>query len=278
MDSILKAEVFVNEDDNQLRAAHLILGYTPISRAFQAPKCVIKARDPHLHRISVAVEGFLLSEGASVPEGIPLVGSSSSRPVVEEGEEKTDEAEEIVEVGSSEDEFEVFNRAQSSKDPSGDLGDPSYTEEDFPSVENLFEADMGIQMRQSSSLLELIESQPGKGTQGKAVQSKTPPPSQSKLPLAPSKLPSPPPKSNISPRPQPSDPKHKRESKVKEVVEAERSRPTSEEDSQRAAKQQKVEHIGPEKRVDPLPEPQAWLLAPMLNGAPLMDNASIKDF
>jgi len=37
LDNILKAEVFVNEDDNQLRAAHLILGYTPISRAFQAP-------------------------------------------------------------------------------------------------------------------------------------------------------------------------------------------------------------------------------------------------
>ena len=27
-----------------------------------------------------------------------------------------------------------------------------------------------------------------------------------------------------------------------------------------------------------MPEPQAWLPAPMLNGAPLMDNASIRDF
>ena len=153
LDNILKAKVFVNEDDNQLRAAHLILGHTPISSAFQAPKCVIKARDPRLHRISVAVEGFLLPEGASVPEGIPLVGSSSSRPVVEEGEGKTEEAEEIVEVGSSEDEFEVFNRAQSFEDPSGDLGDPNYTEANFPSAETPFEEDMGIQRRQKKKKL-----------------------------------------------------------------------------------------------------------------------------
>ena len=101
----------MNEDDNQLRAAHLILGYTPISRVFQEPKCVIKAHDPCLQRICVAVEGFLLPEGASIPEGVPLVGSSSSRPVVEEGDEKTENEEEVVKLGLSKDEFEVFNRA-----------------------------------------------------------------------------------------------------------------------------------------------------------------------
>ena len=50
------------------------------------------------------------------------------------------------------------------------------------------------------------------------------------------------------------------------MMEVEKSRPTPEEKAQRAAKQQNVGHRGPEKRVDPLPEPQAWLLAPMLNG------------
>ena len=69
LDKILKAEVFVNEDDGQLQVAHLILGITPISRAFQAPKCVIKAHDPRLCRISVAVEGFLLPEGTPITEG-----------------------------------------------------------------------------------------------------------------------------------------------------------------------------------------------------------------
>ena len=69
LDKILKVEIFVNEKDGQLRAAHLILGIRPISCVFQAPKCVIKAHDPRLHRISVAVEGFLLPKGAPIPKG-----------------------------------------------------------------------------------------------------------------------------------------------------------------------------------------------------------------
>ena len=80
-------------------------------------------------------------------------------------------------------------------------------------------------------MLDLIESQPGKGTQGRAAQSKPLSPSQSKLPPALSKLPPPPPKSTLSPRLEPSDPKRKRESKGKEVVEAERPHPASEEDA-----------------------------------------------
>ena len=43
------------------------------------------------------------------------------------------------------------------------------------------------------------------------------------------------------------------ESKGKEVVEVEKSRPTPEEEVQRAAKQQKVGHKGLEKRVVPEP-------------------------
>ena len=62
------------------------------------------------------------------------------------------------------------------------------------------------------------------------------------------------------------------------MVEVEKSYPIIEEEAQQAAKQQKVRHKGPEKRFDPLPEPQAWLPTPLLNEAPLMDNASIRDF
>ena len=167
LDNILKAEVFVNEDDNQLKAAHLIVGYMPISHAFEVPKCVIKAHDPRLHKISVVVESFLLPEDASIPEWVPLVGSSSSHPVVKEGEEGTEKEEGFVELSLSEDEFELFNRAQLSEDPSGDLDDPNYTEEDFPSAETPFEEVMGIQRRSKTSLLDLIESQPEKETQGR---------------------------------------------------------------------------------------------------------------
>ena len=69
LDKILRAEVFVNKDD-QLRATHLILGYTSISSNFQASKCVMKAKDPPLHQIIVAVPDFLHPEGAPVPEGV----------------------------------------------------------------------------------------------------------------------------------------------------------------------------------------------------------------
>ena len=67
LDKILKVEVFIHID-GQLRAAHLILDYIPISKSFQAPKYVIKARDPLLHRISVAASGFLLI--GPIPKGM----------------------------------------------------------------------------------------------------------------------------------------------------------------------------------------------------------------
>ena len=71
LDRVLQAEIYVNESDGQLRAAHLILGYNPISRAVQAPSCVIRAKDSRLRRISVAYEGFI------VPQGIPFPRYSS---------------------------------------------------------------------------------------------------------------------------------------------------------------------------------------------------------
>lgn len=122
LDRILRSEVFVNEADGQLRAAHVILGYTPISFAFQAPKCVIKANDPRLPRISVAYKGFIVPEGISIPEGtpftqplfvgIPSAGSSSFQPILKEEEEEKEKEEEentegIVASSDSSDEFEV---------------------------------------------------------------------------------------------------------------------------------------------------------------------------
>ena len=99
LDRVLQAEIYVNPSDGQLRAAHLILGYNPISRAFQAPSCVIKAKDPRLRRISVAYEGFIVPQGVPLPryaqltEPLPVASlaeaAPSSLPVrqVEEEEE-----------------------------------------------------------------------------------------------------------------------------------------------------------------------------------------------
>ena len=77
------------------------------------------------------------------------------------------------------------------------------------------------------------------------------------------------------------DPKKRREQKGKDILETGKPRPTNEEEAHRAAKQQKVSHA-PSRRVkradSQFPEPQAWLLAPMLGGELLMDDASIWDF
>ena len=264
LDKILWSKVYVNEADGQLRVAYLILGYTPISRAFQAPKCVIKGRDPRLHRISVAYKGFVVHEGILIPEGTPFTqslpvailsaGISSSLPVPQEEEEGEEEREEegFVDLTDSLDEFEVFNQTLSPK---------SLPEE------------MGIQRKPQKILMELIEDQLGRGAPGKSTQSKLPPfPPKSPPPASQPSLPS---------RTEQADPKRKREQKGKEVMETGRSRPTREEEAQGAAKQQKVSQVfsrGEERTDIQPPEPQAWLPAPMLGGEPLMDDTSMRDF
>ena len=55
---LLKSEIFVNED-NQLRAAHLILGYEPLLRIYQDVGQALRVGNPHLARIDVSKPGFL---------------------------------------------------------------------------------------------------------------------------------------------------------------------------------------------------------------------------
>ena len=64
-------------------------------------------------------------------------------------------------------------------------------------------------------------------------------------------------------------------------MKAGRPRPSNEEEAHRASKQQKTSHApsrGAERTNIQLPEPQAWLPAPMLGGEPLIDGASIRNF
>ena len=210
---------FALKADGQLRAAHLILGYTPISCAFQAPKCVIKAKDPQLHRISVAYKGFVVLEGIPLPKStvfsqpLPVAtlsaGISSPSPILQEGEEGKEEQEEqgFMDLTESIDEFEVFDQPSSPK---------SLPEE------------MGIQRKPQKSLMELIENQPGKEGPGKSIQPKLPPP----IPKSPLHAPQP----NLPYRTEQADPKSRREQKGKDVIETGRTHPTSEEEVQRAAK------------------------------------------
>ncbi|XP_050241285.1 uncharacterized protein LOC126690203 [Quercus robur] len=123
-----------------------------------------------------------------------------------------------------------------------------------------------------------MEGQPGKSTPAKTV------PSQASFLPARSPPPAPrhPPRSSPQPAlPSAAEQKKRREQKGKEVADTSKSRPTREEDDQRAAKQQKTKHPatrGQEKSDSPHPGPQAWLPAPMHGGEPLRDDASIRDF
>ena len=185
MNRVLRAEIYINESNGQLRAAHLIFGYNPISRAFQAPTCVIKAKDPRLHRISVAYEGFVVPQGIPLPQYSPLTepllvaslaAAATSSPLpspvfqVEEEEEVEQEEEDFVDLTLPTDDYEIFNQSS-------------------PSL-NVLE-DMGIQTKPQRSLQELLKSQPGRGEARKSAQTKLPPPPPKSPPHAPqSPLPS----------------------------------------------------------------------------------------
>ena len=75
---------------------------------------MISANNPRLPKITVVEQGFSIFEGSPVPESIPLAGSSSSHQAVE------DEGD----LGLSEKGFGVFDQADPSEDPPGDMGDP----------------------------------------------------------------------------------------------------------------------------------------------------------
>ena len=92
-------EVFVNEADNQVRVAHKILRYDPIQKSFSAPKYMIRARDPRLHRITIVEHGFLLPEGSPVPESVPLAGSSSSDQAAEAEGVRAKSEGQVAELG-----------------------------------------------------------------------------------------------------------------------------------------------------------------------------------
>ena len=144
-----------------------------------------------------------------------------------------------------EDEFGAFDQFNLSEDPFGDLGDPSLTEADLQGTSS--QADMGFKRKPSTSLLDLIEGQPGKDVSGKS-QPKLPPPPPFPLQTRSSSALTPPAK--LPPPIQPVDPKWKRSAKGKEPMDGGRSHTSQEEDEgRRASKQLRIAPQGQEKEV-----------------------------
>ena len=75
------------------------LGTILFRKSFSATKYVIRAKDPRLHRIIVAEQGFLLPEGFSAQGGAMLAGSSSSQQAAEAKEVGVEGDKQVVELG-----------------------------------------------------------------------------------------------------------------------------------------------------------------------------------
>ena len=143
LETILQVEVFVNEGDLQVRAAHKNLGYDPIQKSFAAPKYVIKTKDPRLQKITVAEHDFFLPEGSFAQQAAETEEGGA------EGEEQ------VIELDQSEDEFGAFDQFDPFESPSGDLGDPSLMKVDLQGIYS--QTDMGFKRKPSASLHDLLE-------------------------------------------------------------------------------------------------------------------------
>ncbi|XP_065620263.1 histone-lysine N-methyltransferase ATXR2 [Quercus suber] len=194
----------------------------------QFPKHVIRANDPRLQRITVTEDRFLFPEKPSDPEVVNLAVPSFSQVFAKaaEGDPKREK-----------DAFDVFARLDQSEDPPRDLGDPCLTEADLLASESPPLPIMGYKRKPPTSLLDLIEGQPGKS------QQKLPPPplktrstsAQQKLPP----LPPPPSQTSLPSGFVPADPKKKKD-KVKRLMEDKPVSSQEEDNTLRPSKQIKI--------------------------------------
>ena len=94
---------------------------------------MIRAKNPQLHRISVAYKGFVVPEGIPLPRHTPLTqplpvttllaGVPSPSPILQvEEEEEEQEEEGFVDLTESTDDFEVFNQLSPPKNVPEEMG------------------------------------------------------------------------------------------------------------------------------------------------------------
>ena len=204
------------------------------------------------------------------------------------------------ELDQSEEGFGVFDLADQSEDPPGDIGDPVLSEAELSSVGTFSQAEMGLKRKPSTSLFDLLEGQPGKGMQGTPQPNAPSPPPQPQTiqtrlsstksqPQSPRpKLPAPP-QPALPPRRESTDLKRKRSPKGKETMDGGKSQPFKEREEAPRGKQLKIGNQskgketeaqssqGKGKEIKAQSLLTAWLPAPMLHRGPLLETASIRD-
>lgn len=137
---------------------------------------MIKAKDPRLHQINIAVPGFLLDPPL---EGTQLVELPSQRSAEEEATSShpvLKETMKVVEVLDSEEDFEVFDQLQS---PGPSCANFSYLP---PTQVSSVQETLGIpnamvlQRKSNTTLLELLESHTRGSVLEVVVQTRPPTP------------------------------------------------------------------------------------------------------
>ena len=176
---------------------------------------------------------------------IPPVGPSSSHQI----------AEDEGELDRPEEGFGVFDLVYQSEDPSGDIGDPALSKAELSSIGTSSQAEMGLKRKLLTLLLQLLEGQPGKDTQGTPQpDAPSPPPRPPIIQTKSSSTKSQPqslrpelPASSQTARPprlEGADSKRKRSPKGKEVTDGGKSQPFKEKDEVPRTKQLKIGHQG----------------------------------
>ena len=122
---LLRSKIFVN-DDGQLRAAHLILDYEPISRTFLDVGNSIRANDYRLAHIDVSRPSFLAPHNLPpvdhpVPKGIPLAAQPLwqvplIQAVAEEGAASSSSLEKEIDKFRFEEEAIIISEAKEEAD------------------------------------------------------------------------------------------------------------------------------------------------------------------
>ena len=102
---------------------HVILGFKPLSKCFQSPKNVIKAKDARLALIDVAVPNFLLVEpplagtqDAQLPTPLAAKILYLLEPPIPSDEEAKDSTLELVQQEVTDKDFEVFYQQKDPED------------------------------------------------------------------------------------------------------------------------------------------------------------------
>ena len=278
---LLRSEIYVSED-GQLRAAHLVLGYQPLSSSFQAIGHAIRAGSPRLARIDVSQDGFLADHDLPpvVLPGVrnPYLAEQLPPPddpgvavqVEEEAESSRLSLEEEIDEFHFEEEVQQSPLAEFS-DPEGErdrhsaVGAPSLVicSDDTSDEETEPMAGKG------KSLKELL------GSRGKGQSSKGPPPPQAKA------LPPVVPQGTLEPglKVNP-DLKKKRPADTPEEGEV-AAQPTKQQKTARASRSRRgnsSESRDEESLADVRVTPRVWSPKLELDGVAIPYNASIREY